>query len=209
VRLTRKQRQEQTRTMLLAAAGKVLARGGLGAPIDEIARGAGFTKGAFYANFASKDDLFLAMLDERFSDRLAQIERHSGDDGDLDEQVRAAGNDFSRYLSADPDWQRLFFELAVHAARNESFRERMVARCRELCAGLARLIERRSKTLDVELPVDSERLALMLFAIANGFALQKLLAPEEATDELYEQMLGTFFAGLRVVAAERTSAPSA
>lgn len=195
--------------MLLASARQVLAHGGLRASIDEIALGAGYTKGAFYANFASKDDLLLAMLDERFGERVAQIARLSSDDGELDEQVRAAGNDFSRYLAADPDWQRLFFELAVHAARDEPFRVRMAARCRELCRGLAAVIDRRVRRLDLEPPVPVERLALMLFTIANGFALQRLLEPDGADEELFEQLLGIFFAGLRAVGAEHEGSATA
>ena len=59
-RLTRKERQTQTREALLASATSVLAEKGLhSASIDDIAAHAGFTKGAFYANFASKEALFL------------------------------------------------------------------------------------------------------------------------------------------------------
>ena len=72
-RLTRKQRQEHTRSCLLEAAGRVFARRGLTqASVDEVAADAGFTKGAVYANFGSKEELFLAMLDVRFAHRLGR-----------------------------------------------------------------------------------------------------------------------------------------
>jgi AcrR family transcriptional regulator len=74
-RLTRKERQAHTRSCLMKSAAKVFARRGLHrASIDEVAQDAGFTKGAFYANFKSKEELFLAMLDERFAERLRDIE---------------------------------------------------------------------------------------------------------------------------------------
>ena len=75
-RLTRKEKQAQTRSCLMKSAAKVFARRGLqSASIDEVAEDAGYTKGAFYANFKSKEELFLAMLDESFSERIAETEQ--------------------------------------------------------------------------------------------------------------------------------------
>src|SRR4029453_8495614 len=69
-RLTRSERKERTRTDLIAAARRVFLRRGFhAASLDEIAEEAGFTKGAVYSNFESKDDLFLAVLDEHFRQR--------------------------------------------------------------------------------------------------------------------------------------------
>jgi AcrR family transcriptional regulator len=208
--LTRKERQRRTRSRLLRSAARVFARRGLAqASIDEVAAAAGFTKGAFYANFSSKEDLFLAMLDERFDERLAEIERLTSTDEGLESQARAAGDEFVRYLAADPDWQRLFFEFAAHAARNEPFRAALVKRYRGLREGLARVFERRARALGLPSPVPVEQLALMTLAMANGFALERLLEPEAASDELYGMMLLTFFAGLRALAQERGEAPAA
>jgi AcrR family transcriptional regulator len=208
-RLTRRERQQRTRSRLLGSAARVFARRGLAqASIDEVAAAAGFTKGAFYANFASKEDLFLAMLDERFDERLAQIERVTSTDEGVEVQARAAGDEFVRYLAADPDWQRLFFEFAAHAARNETFRVELVKRYRGLREGLADVFARRARELGLPSPVPVEQLALMTFAMANGFALERLLEPEAASDEIYGTMLLAFFAGLRTLAGE-TGDPSA
>src|SRR4029450_2260196 len=63
-RLTRTERQGQTRSQLLDAALRVFLRQGFhGASLDEIAEEAGYTTGAVYSNFKGKDDLFLAVLD--------------------------------------------------------------------------------------------------------------------------------------------------
>ena len=67
--LTPERRREMTRQHLLDAAAIVFARKGFhGATLDEVAKLAGFTKGAVYSNFKSKDDLFLALLEQK-SDR--------------------------------------------------------------------------------------------------------------------------------------------
>ena len=141
-----------------------------------------------------------SMLEERFAERLAQIERLTATDQELESQARAAGDEFVRYLAADPAWQRLFFEFATHATRNEPFRAELVKRYRSLRSGLANVFARRLRELDVSTPVDPDQLALMTFAMANGFALERLLEPEAASDELYGLMLVIFFAGLRALA---------
>src|ERR1700712_5679119 len=91
-RLTRKQRQEHTRSCLLEAAGRVFARRGLSqASVDEVAADAGFTKGAVYANFGSKEELFLEMLDVRFARRLADMDRALSTDQPPEAQGPPAG----------------------------------------------------------------------------------------------------------------------
>jgi AcrR family transcriptional regulator len=207
-RLTRKERQARTRECLLAAAARVLARGGLQrATIDEVAAEAGFTKGAFYANFSGKEELFLAMLEQRFAERLGQIERLSDGDAEVEERARVAGEDFGRYVRADPEWQRLFFEFVVHATREEGFRAELVRRYRDLRGGIAKVVEEQAAQLGSTLPLAPAELAMMIFAMANGFALERLLEPEDASDELYGSMLMIFAAGVRALAQEEGDAP--
>src|SRR2546428_11777103 len=126
-RLTRKEKQAHTRECLMHSAARVFARRGLQqASIDEVAEDAGFTKGAFYANFKSKEELFLAMLDERFAKRIEAIERVIADEGDTAEKARRAGDEVVRQLSADREWERLFFEFCAYAARDDEFRQELV-----------------------------------------------------------------------------------
>jgi AcrR family transcriptional regulator len=199
-RMTRKEKQARTRRLLMAAAAKVCAKRGLQqTSVDEVAEQAGYTKGAFYANFASKEELFLAMLDERFAERVKEIDRVLAGSDDPEAMARRAGADFARYLSADPEWQRLFFEFSAHAARNPEFREELVTRYRSLRERMAELFRRRAAELGIESPVPYDQLALMTFAMANGFALERLLEPEVAPDELHATMLGIFFTGVRAV----------
>ena len=67
--LTPDRRRAMTREHLLEAAAVVFARNGFhGSSLDEVAAAAGFTKGAVYSNFKSKEDLFVAVLDHRIRD---------------------------------------------------------------------------------------------------------------------------------------------
>ena len=210
-RMTREERRAHTRSCLMAAAGRIFSSQGLQqASIDDVAEEAGFTKGAFYANFRSKEELFLAMLDERFAARLEQIERVLASDGGLEEQTRQAGADFAAMLRADPEWERLFFEFSAYAARNADFREELVTRYRSLRDAIASALERAKEHHDGEAAVDLRQVSMMLFAISNGFALEKLLEGDAIDDDLYETMLLVFVTGLRALAEERAaqSAPT-
>ncbi len=183
----------------------MFARRGLHqASIDEVAEQAGFTKGAVYANFASKEELFLAMLDEHFATRVAELERVTAGDETPEEQARQAGADFSRAIAADPEWERLFFEFAAHAGRYEPFRKELVKRYRALRGRIEELyrarIERDPEMEEPPLPLD--RIALMSFAMVNGMALEKMLEPDLVDDELYGTMLMIFFTGLRTLVQE-------
>jgi AcrR family transcriptional regulator len=206
-RLTRKQKQEHTRSCLMKSAAKVFARRGLqNASIDEVAEEAGYTKGAFYANFKSKEELFLAMLDERFAERLEEINAVIDTDEELEDQAFQAGVDFTRYLTADPDWQRLFFEFAAHAARDDDFREELVTRYRSLRERIAAAFEQQAARLGATPPFPIEQIALMTFAMANGIALEKLLEPEVVDEQLYGTMLLIFFTGLRTLVETQVTA---
>jgi AcrR family transcriptional regulator len=201
--LTREENRERTRSALLASAAKVFAQRGYdGATLDEVAADAGYTKGAVYANFENKEGLFLAMLDERFAVRLEELDRVMSSDESPEEQARQAGSDFARYVGADPDWQRLFSEFTAHAARNERLRKELVKRYKVLRDRIAYGFRRRSEELGLDPPLPPDELAQMTFAMANGFACEKLLEPE-LSDELFGSMLAVFFVGLRTLAKDR------
>src|SRR5439155_24365479 len=110
------EKQAQTRERLMHSAAKVFACRGLQqASIDEVAEDAGYTKGAFYANFKSKEELFLAMLDERFAKRIEDIEAVIAGEGSTAEKAKRAGEQFARNFRADPECERLLFEFSAYA----------------------------------------------------------------------------------------------
>src|SRR5919206_4615632 len=86
--LTPERRRAMTRRHLLEAAAIVFARDGFhGATLDAVAAAAGFTKGAVYSNWRSKDDLFVALLDDRMERQLAIVsevlDSHGTEHGDV------------------------------------------------------------------------------------------------------------------------------
>lgn len=209
-RKTRAEKKAETRASLLAAAAEVFSqRGFQAASVDEVAEAAGFTKGAVYAHFEGKEDLFLAMLDERFADRIEDIRTVLADDHDPKEQAREAGEGFMAYVDADPRWAPLFFEFWAHAVRNPEVAGKLVTRYAGLRAAVADAIRRRADEVGMEPPLPCDDIAAMTFAMANGAALEHMLEPERIPPELYGRMLEIFFRGLAAMAEERAPAASA
>jgi AcrR family transcriptional regulator len=197
-RLTRAERKEDTRARLLSSAARVFARRGYhAASVEEVAEEAGFSKGAVYSNFAGKEELFLAMLEERFAARLASVRATVAGPGEPDEQARRGGGDFMATFAADPDWPPLFMEFCAYAQRNPAVRRRLAARVRALRSAMAEILAARAAELGVELPLPAEQLAAMTFAMASGTAMERQLDPDGVPDELLGTMLELFFAGVR------------
>jgi AcrR family transcriptional regulator len=195
---TRKEQQAETRSRLMQSAARLFCRRGLErASVDEVARDAGYTKGAFYANFRSKEELFLAMMDEKFAAEIDRLDEALRSGEDIDEQARHAGEDFIRFASEDGEWPRLFFEFAAYAARNDQFREEFMARYRAMRERVTTLYKRRVAELGVEPPIDDgvEKVAVMTTCMANGFLMEQLLEPD-LSEELYGTMMEIFFRGL-------------
>jgi AcrR family transcriptional regulator len=196
-RQTRKEKQAATRTLLMKAAAKVCAKRGLQqASIDEVAEEAGYTKGAFYANFASKEELFLAMLDERFGEELERIEQALRADRPPDEAARAAGESFMSFMRSDPEWERLYLEFVGYAARDDEFRQELLTRLRAMDARLAEIYRRWTEEIGITPPIPIEEITLMTSIMADGFLLRQQLDPALG-GELYGKMLATFMLGLK------------
>jgi AcrR family transcriptional regulator len=198
--MTRRQKQAETRKSLLRSAAKAFCRKGLeGASVEEVAQEAGYTKGAFYANFKSKEELFLVMLDERFSEQLDRIDSLLDGEEEPGEQARHAAADFIRSLRGEEEWRRLYFEFVAHALRNDEFRQELATRHRALRTRLSEIYRRWSAGFPTEPPIPIEDIAAMTDFMGDGFLLDQLIDPE-LDDELYSTMLLIFVRGLQAMA---------
>jgi AcrR family transcriptional regulator len=213
-RLTQAGRREQTRKRLLESARAVFGRRGFaGASLDEIAENAGLTRGALYYNFpGGKDDLFLALLDERHAARAEALEKALGEAGAGDiqqtiRQARAAAHDAALSMRANREWRLLVFEFALHAARERRFARSFGHRETKLRKALIRVIEERAKARGVDLPLPAEELALGINALGNGLALEDLIAEGSVPESLFEELVGYLLLGLATAAGTAAPAP--
>jgi AcrR family transcriptional regulator len=169
-RLTRAQSQEQTRRRLLEAARREIAQHGTAVSVRDIADAAGFTQGAFYAHFESKELLWLELLREHMAREVATLEELFEQKG---HKVRTALNDWLSAMNADADWAMLSMELQLFARRDASFAEHYDALFERHTAALAALIKRLFKEEGVKPPLPAAEIARMLMALSHGLVLQR------------------------------------
>jgi AcrR family transcriptional regulator len=194
--LTRKEKQAKTRSALLSSAAKLICRKGITeASVDDVATNAGYTKGAFYANFKSKEEMFLVMLDERYAAELERIEASLPGEGMPVEEVRASAMDFMRFAWADSEWPKLYFEFTTYAARNPEFREELATRNQAMRERIAEIIRRWAADFPAEPPFPFEDIAMMLHWMVDGFMIGRLIEPT-LNEEIYSTMVATFFMGI-------------
>ena len=198
-RLTRAEKRAQTREALLAAAGRVFVREGFqGASVEKISAEAGFSRGAFYSNFSSKEALFAELLQERVYtlyralvlERLDQPERMPSE-RETGEQLAA--------IQADRMGRRTFslwLELLAAAGRDRQFKG-LAARFWSGNRDLSAQVVRAAEHPDAPLPVPAEHIATALIALDVGLAIQHFVDPEAVPLELYPELFELLFRPLR------------
>jgi AcrR family transcriptional regulator len=190
--LTPDRRRALTRSHLLEAAAQVFARQGFhGASIDDVARAAGFTKGAVYSNFKNKEDLFLALMDRRSQEQLSVVGNAMTEASSLTDDERASRfRDLTAgLLWGDRDWQLLVLEFSLYAARNAHAAQRLVEQERREREQLIPLIRGELDRVGTVSPVPLDDLASIFLALFRGIALQHVIDPEGADDTLLESAM--------------------
>jgi AcrR family transcriptional regulator len=199
IRLTRAERQAETRRSLLDAAARVFIRRGFeGASIEAIAAEAGYTRGAFYSNFESKEQLFVELLQERVYDRYRKLLTRVPADRSPVEAFRAGVRELMElYRRRDEPWLfELWLECLAHVARHPEFASLAATFWRGTRATMAAAWEETARAQGRELPVDAPHIAIALTALDIGLAVQNLVDPEEAPLELYPELYELLFVPL-------------
>jgi AcrR family transcriptional regulator len=194
-RLTRAERQEQTRAALVDAAGHVFAeRGFVGSSVEAITAEAGYTRGAFYSNFSSKEELFAELLQRRVYSRYAELALQGADPATRP-SARETGERLAA-IQADPDggWIfRLWLEVLAHAGRDSEFREIAAGFWRGNRALAASAIAAAYDEAGMTPPTAPDRLASAWIAIDIGLALQHFVDPDGAPLDLYPELCELLF----------------
>lgn len=172
-RLTREESRAQTRERLLDAARRVFARGGYGgASVDAIAAEAGYSKGAFYGNFETKEAVFLELLSLHKASEADQLAALVGS-GRTAAEILDSLDVWLERMNADADWALLAMELQLHARRSPTFAaeyDAIQARHRDR---LGELVERLFALSGKRLPAPAPQLAGGLMALVHGLVLQR------------------------------------
>ena len=192
----RRQPRAQTREELLDAAARVIARRGFhGASVDAVSEEAGFSSGALYSNFAGKEDLFLALYEERIERRRRELRELVARSGDPEAGLGAAAANVTSLMDQDRDWFLLYFEFVLHAARDAAFAKRFAAVRDDGLVELATGISDGLRRAGVTTGVDSGRLARAIRALAYGIALDRLVDDGQAPGVDLADVLPLIFRG--------------
>jgi AcrR family transcriptional regulator len=196
-RWTRERRVEHTRTLLLDAAEDVFARKGFGgAALEDIADVAGYTRGAIYAHFGAKEELFLAVNQryrERFQNSFADLISSLSQLSDLDlDQIANRWQEQIKDIKDNVDQAALGYEFTLFLVRNPEARARVAAQRLETIDSLAHFITQRVTQLGGTFRIPAQTLARLVMATSDGVTLGSYLDDVD----LYRPFLEMFVAGI-------------
>jgi len=174
-RLSRQEQQQRTRERLLDAAESLFAEGGVNATsLRTVCEKAGFSQGAFYSNFASKQDLLLSVL-QRHIEREAAL---------LQSLVKSASSDtldhalegFSEHLTAIAEttqWSLLAIELQLQAQRDAGFAAQCAHARNASYDALASVLDTLKTRFKLSYELPTRELAISLYALWSGLVLSR------------------------------------
>lgn len=177
--------RENTRARLLEAAAQVFAEVGLdGASVEAVCDRAGFTRGAFYSNFESKDELFLTLAasvaDVRVSAVRTRVEEMTAEGAlaegcdpiELVQRVMELGGD-------DRLGVMLMSEIRIRALRDAEFGEAYLAQENELVASVAQIVEDIVVAGSLRLRIPAAAAARMLMILWEGMTVRGAMAGQD------------------------------
>jgi AcrR family transcriptional regulator len=189
--LTPERRRQQTREYLLQAAAQVFSeRGFHGASLDEVAAVAGFTKGAVYSNFKSKEDLFLALLESRYEHEMDRL-RATLDAAEGAPEAHLA--DFAALLGdqyqSGPDWTALYQEFSLYAMRNPVARQKLADFDRADVASVASIIETERERHGIVTTEPTEHVARIVVALMRGIGTMRTIDASVVDESFLETVM--------------------
>jgi len=173
-RVSREQSQAETRGRLLEAAGREVVRGGvMAASLRGICEAAGYSQGAFYSNFDSKDDLLLELMARHMREETQALRAliAASADSDLDVTLRRISERLAE-LSQTAQWSLLAVELQLYARRDAKFAARYDAAKAAYHAEFAAALDELVQRYRLRPALASLQMAIGLYALWCGFAVQ-------------------------------------
>ncbi|WP_053386128.1 TetR/AcrR family transcriptional regulator [Leucobacter japonicus] len=168
-------RRRETRSRLLDAAAEVFAEAGVqAASVEQVCARAGFSRGAFYSNFSSKEQLFLALLEREFDRRVVEVEATIAELTPALEQLQGkidpeqAAEYITRFIAPEqnaPQWFILENEFALMAMRDP-----------EIAPGYIALLDRATESFAA------------LVEVAIAAAGRRFIFPADRTTEIIDGM---------------------
>jgi AcrR family transcriptional regulator len=191
-RVARPKRAAVRRRLLDAALEVFASHGFERATLDQVAEAAGLTKGAIYSNFASKDDLFFAMMSEQAL-RRAEAVRIILAARQTDQDDRQAAHEVGRLLTAaftrERKWHLVFLDFWGRAVRDDAVRAQFLEHRKTLRAAITERIEQALRGVPDTAGLTPEELVTVALALSNGLAIEEYIAPGLVAGDLFGRVL--------------------
>jgi AcrR family transcriptional regulator len=196
-RTARAERRDPRAALLEAAAEAFAELGFRDASVDEIARRAGYSKGAVYWHFAGKEELFFALLEERVdrpTREMIELLESAPPEQDMGPE---ASRRFVELLRSERALLLLRHEYWSQAVRDPKLRARYAKRQAKLRKALGKALLTRVEHLGGPAdPEIAERMATVAMSLANGLAQERLVDPAAVPDDLLGEVMVLLYAGL-------------
>jgi AcrR family transcriptional regulator len=171
-RLSRSESQALTRTALMEAARAVFVEFGVNAAsVDLIAERAGYSKGAFYSNFASKEKILAALLEQHMEYEVREL-LNLLDHDSTQEELWSCLREHYRKKAANASFCILSVEFQLLAIRNPEMREHYISLWRVHLADLTRILEKACERMNMQLTSPAADIISSLAALGHGVILQ-------------------------------------
>jgi len=207
-RLSREDSREQTTQRLLEAAQKLIARKGLdAASVENIAAAAGYSRGAFYSNFKSKDDLFIELLRRDHEKGTRDLNALRASDLPMD-QIQARARDIYAHMFRDNESFMTWTEARMMAARDTRFRAKLDTLMNEKRAQIAAFIQYFYDRVGIKPEMPPEKMAMGFMSLAEGVRLFMLSSPSEMTASTAEALLSLFVESIMNGARQSSQRPT-
>src|SRR6478735_11985434 len=190
-RLRTRPTRDDTRDKLFEAAARVFEQDGIGgASIEAIAAEAGFTRGAFYSDFKSKDELIIAMIEDHVEQSIRRnmdiLAQHTNLD-DFMAALKAMDRTRQDPLGRSP---LLHMEMILFVARAEKRRPELAKRLRARRKLITDIVETTSKNSGMSGPLSPMWSGAILLALEDGFRLHRLIDPETTPADSFLRAIG-------------------
>jgi len=198
-RLTRGEAKAQTRARLLESAARVfVTRGFAGASVEEIVETAGYSIGALYSNFESKEQLFLELMTNRRASRFASLmeERSIAEGGVLQYSLEELPHLILEVIENDADFIALQSEFIRFSNRDPQKKQYLAEQVRERTATLELLVAKVLIHEGIEVP-SAHDVTVSVMALTQGLLRRRRIEGSVVGDELFVRALSWMFHGIR------------
>jgi AcrR family transcriptional regulator len=186
-------RTDATRRKLLLAAERIFARDGFeAARLEDIAALAGYTRGAFYANFQSKEDIFFALLERWVGQRISEVDALLAQRESPAKLLRALREHYAQ-ITQDRCLALLSLEFKLFAIRHPEAHARLRARQRRLRASGGDLLRPIARVAGRTLPISCTAAATGFGALSSALSLEHFVDPTMVSEQETRHLLVVFF----------------